>query len=104
MADLKTTFLKEVSKICGCGTAKAAFGIKKSISLVLSYLFLMLITFGVVWLSASQGSGVFFSLFSFLLGIEIFIFQFITGLMALMVVTYYAAIIAQRGWDRYRKI
>ena len=104
MADLKPTFLKEVSKICSCGTAKAALGIKKSISLVLGYLLLMLFTFGVVWLSASQGSGAFFSLFSFLLGIEILVFQFITGFMVLMVTTYYAAIIAQRGWTRYTKV
>ena len=104
MADLKTTFLKEVSKICGCGTAKAALGIKKSIYLVLGYLLLMLVTFGVVWLSASQRSGAFFSLFSFLLGIELLVFQFITGFMVLMVVTYYTAIIAQRGWNRYRKV
>ena len=104
MADLKATFLKEVSKACDCGTAKATLGIKKSISLVLGYLLLMLVTFGVVWLSASQGSGFFFSLFSFLLGIEILVFQFITGFMVLMVVTYYAAIIAQRGWNRYRNV
>ena len=104
MTDLKTKFIKEVSKICGCETTKATIGIKNSIYLVLGYLFLMLVTFGLVWLSASQESGVFFSLFSFLFGIEILVFQFITGFVVLMVVTYYAAIIAQRGWNRYRNV
>jgi len=104
MADLKTKFIKEVSKICGCETTKAAIGIKNSIYLVLGYLFLMLATYGLVWLSASQESGVFFSLFSFFLGIEVLVFQFITGFIVLMVVIYYAAIVAQRGWNRYKKV
>ena len=104
MADLKKKFIKEVSKICDCETTKAALGVKNSISILLGYLFLMLMTAGFCWFSASQGLVLLFSVFSFLIGIEILIFQCFTGFVVLMTVTYYAAIIAQRGWNRYTKV